>query len=86
MTAHIEKLGDSTSRSTVPDFEGAKYHHWQHMKRMAEKAGTLHTLPRKPRKGLAEESFFGQVDRRMSRVSFGVGVEIKDGRIIREEN
>jgi hypothetical protein len=86
MTAtHIEKRGDITSRRVVPDFEGAKFHHWAHMKRGAESAGTLEKLPRKPRSGLAEESFFAQVDTRMSRRSFGVGVSFDaNGRIIRE--
>jgi hypothetical protein len=85
MTAHIEKLGDTTSKPVKPDFEGEKYYHWQHMKRMAEKAGTLDTLPRKPRKGLAEESFFKQVDTHMSRATFSFGVSFdENGRIIRE--
>jgi hypothetical protein len=85
MTAHIEKLGDNTSHEVKPDFEGAKYHHWSHMKRMAERAGTIDKLPRKPRKGLAEVSFFKQVDARVSRVSFGMGISFdENGRIIRE--
>jgi hypothetical protein len=84
---HIKEPGDRTSRRVVPDFEGAKYHHWQHMKKAAEKAGTLDSLPRKPRSGLAETSFFSQVDRHTSRVSFGVGVAFDaNGRIIREDN
>lgn len=81
---HIKEPGDRTSRPVVPDFEGARFHHWQHMKRMATQAGTLDSLPYKPRKGLAETSFFSQVDRRTSRVSFGVGVAFDaNGRIIR---
>ncbi len=84
MAVHIEKLGDTTSREVKPDFEGEKFYHWQHMKKCAEKAGTLHTLPYKPRKGLAEESFFRQVDTRMSRVTHMMGISFdKDGRIIR---
>ena len=80
----ITEPGDRTTRRVVPDFEGAKFHHWQHMKRMAEKAGALDKLPRKPRKGLAEESFFEQVDRRMSRRGFSMGVSIVNGRVVRE--
>lgn len=80
----ITEPGDRTTRRVVPDFEGAKFHHWQHMKRMAEQAGTLDKLPRKPRKGLAEESFFEQVDRRMSRRGFSMGVSIVNGRVVRE--
>ncbi len=84
MTAHIQKLGDTTSREVKPNFHSEKFYHWQHMKRQAEKAGTLHTLPYKPRKGLAEESFFSQVDRHMSRRTFGTGISFdKEGNIIR---
>lgn len=80
----VSKRGDITSKEVKPDFEGEKFYHWQHMKRNAEKAGTIDKLPRKPRKGLAEESFFSQVDRHISRVSFGVGISFdKNGRIIR---
>lgn len=82
--AYVKKLGDKTSREVKPDFEGAKFYHWQHMRTMAEKAGTLDKLPRKPRKGLAEESFFEQVDRRMSRRGFSMGVSIVNGRVVRE--
>lgn len=87
MTAHIQKRGDTTSKEVKPNFEGEKFYHWQHMKKQAEKAGTIDTLPRKPRKGLAEESFFKQVDTRVSRVSFQLGVSFdKNGRIIRGDN
>ncbi len=84
MAVPIQKLGDTTSKPVKPDFEGERFYHWQHMKTMAEKAGTINNLPRKPRSGLTEESFFKQVDTRTSRVSFSVGVSFKDGRIIRE--
>lgn len=80
----VQKLGDKTSKEVKPDFNTEKAYHWEHMRTMAEKAGTLHTLPCKPRRGLAEESFFSQVDRHVSRVSFGVGISFdKDGRIVR---
>jgi hypothetical protein len=84
MANHVQKLGDHTSKPVKPDFESEKAYHWMHLKREAEKAGVLHTLPRKPRRGLAEESFFSQVDRRMSRRSFAVGVSFKDGKIVRD--
>lgn len=84
MAAIIKEPGDRTSRNVVPDFEGAKFHHWQHMRRMAEQAGTLDKLPRKPRQGLAEESFFDQVDRRISRRTFSAGISFdENGRIVR---
>lgn len=85
MATLITEPGDHTSKPVVPDFEGAKAHHWMHMRREAERAGTLHLLPRKPRKGLAERSFFDQVDRRMSRRSFSVGVSFVNGRIVRSD-
>lgn len=86
MAGYVQKRGDSTSRPVKPDFESERFYHWQHMKRQAEAAGTIDKLPRKPRKGQAEESFFKQVDTRMSRRSFTVGVSIVNGRVIREEN
>lgn len=84
MAVHIEKLGDNTTRPTVPDFESERAYHWMHMRSQAEKAGTLDRLPRKPRQGLAEKSFFKQVDIRATRVSFQTSVTIRGGRIIRE--
>lgn len=84
MAAFIKEPGDRTSKDVRPDFEGAKFYHWQHMKTMAEKAGTIDKLPRKPRRGLAEESFFEQVDRRISRRGFSMGVSIENGRVVRE--
>lgn len=80
----VQKLGDTTSHEVKPNFEGEKFYHWQHMKKMAEQAGTIDKLPRKPRRGLAEESFFEQVDRHVSRVSFSPGIAFdENGRIIR---
>lgn len=85
MALLVEKLGDNTSRAVKPDFESERAYHWLHMRQKAEEAGTLDALPRKPRRGLAEESFFKQVDTRLSRRSFSMGVSIKNGRIVREE-
>lgn len=85
MVAHVQKLGDNTTHEVKPNFESERAYHWMHMRDMAEQAGTLDTLPRKPRKGLAEESFFKQVDTRLSRRSFTMGVSFdENGRIIRE--
>lgn len=84
MSNYVHKLGDSTSKEVKPDFESEKAYHWMHMKRQAERAGVLDTLPHKPRRGLAETSFFNQVDRRMSRRSFAVGISFVDGKIVRD--
>ena len=84
MSNWIQKLGDKTSKEVKPDFESEKAHHWIHMRKMAENAGTLNNLPYKPRKGQAEESFFEQVDRRCSRVSFSVNISFdENGNIVR---
>lgn len=80
----VQKLGDTTSHEVKPDFNSEKAYHWMHMRRQAEQAGTLDSFPYKPRKGLAEESFFKQVDVRMSRRSYGMGISFdENGRIIR---
>lgn len=84
MSNFIGKLGDKTSKEVKPDFESEKFYHWQHMRKMAEKSGTLEKLPYKPRRGLAEESFFEQVDRRVSRVSFSCNISFdENGNIVR---
>lgn len=75
----------STSKDTVPDFNSEKSYHWMHMVKSARKAGTEKLFPHKPRKGLAEKSFFQAVDTRLSRLSFSPGIAFdKDGKIIRE--
>ncbi len=85
MATFITEPGDRTSRDVRPDFEGERAYHWMHMRRQAEKAGVLNTLPYKPRKGLAEQSFFDQVDRRMSRQSYTIGATFDEsGRLVRE--
>jgi len=85
VATYIKEPGDKTSREVRPDFNGAKAHHWMHLVKCAEKAGTLNMLPRKPRQGLAEQSFFEQVDRRLSRQSYIMGVSFdKSGRLVRE--
>ena len=71
-----------------PDFESGKGYYW--MKQMkALMAIPEHerpkNWPRRPRSTPAEKDFFGQVDRRLGRQSFTVGVTFdKEGRIIKE--
>lgn len=85
MTAIVQELGDKLSKECKPDFGSGKGWAWEKMTSEAKQAGSLDRLPHKPRKGLAEQSFWGQVDRHMSRKSFLVGISFKDGRIVREE-
>ena len=86
MTAIVQTLGDNTSRECKPDFNTGKGWAWEKMTKEAIQAGTVDRFPRKPRKGLAEESYWGAVDRHLSRRTFIMGVTFKDGRIVREEN
>ena len=84
----VSELGDRTSHDVRPDFDSGRGYYW--MKQIAEaraaaSRGEPVHLPRKERKGLAEESFFGQVDRRLSRKSFSMGASFnKEGKLIRE--
>ena len=71
----IQELGDDTSRETQPDFESAKGYYWMRQVKQAQINGAVGNLPHKPRRGLAEESFFDQVDRRLSRQSFSVNIQ-----------
>jgi hypothetical protein len=83
MANYLTTKGDKTSKSTVPDFNTEKAHHWMHMVSGARAAGTEKKFPHKPRKGLAEQSFFGAVDIRLSRKSFSMGISFdKEGKII----
>jgi hypothetical protein len=83
----IEKLGDNTSKSTVPDFESGKGYYWMKQSYQARINGTSIPLPRKPRRTLAERSFYGAVDRRLSRSSTSVDISFdKNGKRIKEEN
>lgn len=81
-----EGLGDSTSRTIKPDFDSEKGYHWMKQVKAIQQHGTpVKHWPKKPRKGLAENSFFDQVDRRLSRSSFSMGITFdSDGKIIRE--
>ena len=77
----VSELGDRTSRSVRPDFDSGRGYYWMKQIAEARKAASrgepVH-LPRKPRKGLAEESFFGQVDTRLSRTSFTMGAHFDE--------
>lgn len=89
MAAIVTERGDSTSRECKPDFDGAKGDNWMKMISDSRQAtGQAHNplLPYKPRKGLAEHSYWTQVDRRLSRKSFSMGVTFQDGRLVREDN
>lgn len=83
MTAYVTSgLGDNTSRDVKPDFESGRAYYWMKQVKAARRVGAR--LPYKKRKGLAEESFFKQVDARLSRETFNVGISFdKDGKIIR---
>ena len=85
----VQKLGDKTTHDTRPDYDSAKGYYWMkqaHAAKQAAANGEPVYLPRKPRKGLAEHSFFSQVDRRLSRQSFTVGASFdKDGKLIRSD-
>lgn len=82
----VSELGDQTSHDVRPDFNSGRGYYWMKQikeAREAEARGEKVHLPRKRRRGLAEESFFGQVDRRLSRKSFMVGVAFNEkGRLM----
>jgi hypothetical protein len=82
----IEKLGDTTSHDTVPDFESGKGYYWMKQSYQARVNGALGNLPRKPRRTLAERSFFEAVDRRLSRSTAIVNIEFDgQGKRIKEK-
>lgn len=88
MAFHVTEPGDKTSHDTVPDFEGGKGYYWMKQMRAAEAARMrgeyVPPAPYKRRRGLAEESFFGQVDRRLSRRNYTLGASFDaEGRIKR---
>ena len=68
-----------------PDFESAKGYYWMKQVYEARKAKATGNLPYKPRRTLAERSFYGAVDRRLSRNSTVVGIAFdSQGRRIHE--
>lgn len=83
----VEKLGDNTSHSTTPDFESGKGYYWMKQIYNSRISGVhpATPLPRKPRRTLAERSFFDAVDRRLSRSSTVVNISFdSEGRRIHE--
>lgn len=75
MANHVQTLGDNTSKDVKPDFESAKGYYWMNQMKSIEKYGTSgKPWPRKPRRTQAEQSFFGQVDKRLSRQTYTVNV------------
>jgi hypothetical protein len=72
---------------STPDFDSAKAFYWMHATKEAMKTpGAREKMPRKERKGLREVSYWGAVDRRLSRRSFTVNVTFdKDGKVIKHE-
>jgi len=87
MSHLVKEPGDTTSHDVRPDFDSGRGYYWMKQVREAREAearGEPVYLPRKPRKGLAEESFFAQVDRRLSRRSFTVSTTFDErGKLIR---
>jgi hypothetical protein len=82
---NIENLGDDTSHSTTPDFESAKGYYWMKQSYQARINGAVDNLPRRERKSLAERSFYGAVDRRLSRSTTIVNISFdRQGKRIRE--
>lgn len=87
MATLITSLGDKTSREVKPDFESGKAYYWMKQTRAAREAGTQHRLPRKPRRGKAQESFSKQVDARLSRSTFTVNIAFDEhGKRIHDED
>lgn len=86
MANHVREPGDRTSHDVVPDFESGRGYYWMKQMKAAEAARMrgeyVPPAPYKRRRGLAEESFFEQVDRRLSRQNFTIGVTFdKEGKI-----
>ncbi len=83
----VKEPGDTTSRDVKPDFDSGRGYYWMKQvkaARAAEARGEAVHLPMKRRQGLAQESFFEQVDRRLSRTSYTVGVTFDtEGRLQR---
>jgi hypothetical protein len=85
LSNHIQQLGDNTTKDTKPDFESGRGYYWMKQTYQARINGTSIPLPRKPRRTLAEKSFFEAVDTRLSRSSTVVNIQFdKEGKRIRE--
>lgn len=86
MSNIVEELGDKTSHSVKPDFDSGKGYYWMkqtyELRKAISNGEEVVPPPYKRRKGLAEESFFEQVDRRLSRISYVINVTFdKEGKI-----
>ena len=85
MSNIIGQLGDNTTHDVKPDFDSGKGYYWMKQVKAIQEQGSNVPIPRKPRKSLAERSFFDQVDKRLSRKSFTIGVRFdKAGKRIPE--
>lgn len=85
MSNYVHELGDNTTHDVKPDFESGRGYYWMKQTVQANNHGWGLTPPRKPRKNLAEHSFFEQVDRRLSRYSSVVNIRFdSQGRRIHE--
>ncbi len=83
----VQQLGDTTSRSCVPDFDSGKGDTYMKMisdSRQNTGQAINPLLPYKPRKGLAEESFWNAVDRRLSRKSHVINFSIVNGKVVKD--
>lgn len=91
MAIPVNKLGDNTSHNVKPDFDSGRGYYWMKQiyeaKKARERGESVNLTAYKPRKGLAENSFFSQVDRRLSRNSFTIGISFdKNGKRIKEND
>jgi hypothetical protein len=86
MSNYVQELGDTTTKDTKPDFESSKGYYWMKQSYQARKNGAVGNLPHRKRQGLAEESFFSAVDKRLSRSSTVVNISFdKEGKRIHED-
>lgn len=88
MSNYVQELGDTTSKDTTPDFEGGRGYYWMKQVYQARRNGASQNLPYRERKGLAEQSFFDAVDKRLSRSSTVVNISFDEQgrRIHTDEN
>ena len=84
---HVQKLGDNTTHDVKPDFESGRGYYWMKQIYNSRISGVnpKTPLPRKERRTQAEQSFFEQVDRRLSRSTTVVNISFdKEGKRIHE--
>lgn len=85
---HVQKLGDNTTHDVKPDFESGRGYYWmkQIYNARASYVNPATPLPRKERRTQAEQSFFEQVDRRLSRSTTVVNISFdSEGKRIHEQ-